>query len=226
MSPRARRALGPLFQPLSDLKQWARSWYRHRRSHLPLHRIRLNYELARRRAFSNGPMYGNVLQSLREGRLEVGEGVLFNPGALVETHEGGRVSIGRGTLLNLDAQVAAIDRVDIGEGCLIAPRCFIADQDHRFDQTDRWLNQQGLVSRGPVRIGDHVWLGANVVVTSGVTIGERCVVGANSVVTRDLPPYSIAVGAPARVVGSVDAAGAGAATSAGSPAAARAAGLR
>ncbi|MBE7187857.1 DapH/DapD/GlmU-related protein, partial [Jatrophihabitans endophyticus] len=59
---------------------------------------------------------------------------------------------------------------------------------------------QGFTSRGPVVIGDNVWLGAHVVVTSGVTIGERCVVGANSVVTRDLPPFSVAVGAPARVV--------------------------
>ncbi|HWC28179.1 MAG TPA: DapH/DapD/GlmU-related protein, partial [Solirubrobacteraceae bacterium] len=53
---------------------------------------------------------------------------------------------------------------------------------------------------GPTRIGDNVWLGANVVVTSGVTIGERCVIGANSVVTQDVPPFSIAAGAPAKVL--------------------------
>jgi acetyltransferase-like isoleucine patch superfamily enzyme len=52
-------------------------------------------------------------------------------------------------------------------------------------------------------IGDHVWLGANVVVTSGVRIGERCVVGANSVVTTELPPRSIAAGAPAQVLRTV-----------------------
>ena len=45
-----------------------------------------------------------------------------------------------------------------------------------------------------------MWCGANVVITSGVTVGERCVIGANSVVNRDLPPHSIAVGAPARVI--------------------------
>jgi acetyltransferase-like isoleucine patch superfamily enzyme len=62
---------------------------------------------------------------------------------------------------------------------------------------------QGFSSKGPTRLGDNVWLGANVVVTSGVTIGERCVVGANSVVTADLPPRSIAAGAPARPIGTV-----------------------
>ena len=59
---------------------------------------------------------------------------------------------------------------------------------------------QGFTTKGPTRIGDNVWCGANVVVTSGVTIGERCVIGANSVVTTDIPPFSIAAGAPARVI--------------------------
>jgi acetyltransferase-like isoleucine patch superfamily enzyme len=49
-------------------------------------------------------------------------------------------------------------------------------------------------------VGDNVWCGANVVITSGVTVGERCVIGANSVVTQNLPPFSVAFGAPARVV--------------------------
>ena len=198
-----RAALGPLAQPAADLQWWAGVWRMHRRSHLPWNRARLDLELARRRAFSNGPLHGNALQSLREGRLQVGEAVLLSPHVLLETHDAGHIVLGPGTFLNLDVQVVAIDRVEIGAGCLVARGCFIADNDHRFDQIDRELNEQGLSSRGPVRLGDHVWLGANVVVTSGVTIGERCVVGANAVVTRDLPPFSIAVGAPARVVGSV-----------------------
>ena len=54
----------------------------------------------------------------------------------------------------------------------------------------------------PTRIGADVWLGAGVTVLGGVTIGDGCVVGAGAVVTRDLPPYAIAVGVPARVTGS------------------------
>ena len=79
---------------------------------------------------------------------------------------------------------------------MFANGCFVTDGNHRFDDPDKPVTWQGFTTKGPTRIGDNVWCGANVVVTSGVTIGERCVIGANSVVTDDLPPYSIAAGAP------------------------------
>jgi acetyltransferase-like isoleucine patch superfamily enzyme len=83
---------------------------------------------------------------------------------------------------------------------MFANGCFITDADHQVDDPDRPITWQGFRSEGPTRVRDNVWCGANVVITSGVTVGERCVIGANSVVTHDLPPYSIAVGAPARVI--------------------------
>ena len=76
----------------------------------------------------------------------------------------------------------------------------MTDGAHRFDDPDRPVPWQGFTTKGPTRLGANVWLGANVVVTSGVTIGERCVVGANSVVTRDIPAFSVAAGAPAKVL--------------------------
>ena len=72
------------------------------------------------------------------------------------------------------------------------------------DDPDKPVPWQGFTSKGPTRLGDNVWCGANVVITSGVTIGDRCVIGANSVVTTDLPAYSIAAGVPARVLRSVE----------------------
>ena len=90
--------------------------------------------------------------------------------------------------------------VEIGEHCMLANGCFVTDANHRFDDPRTPVPWQGFNTKGPTRIGDNVWCGANVVVTSGVTIGERCVIGANSVVTTDLPPFSIAAGAPAKVL--------------------------
>jgi acetyltransferase-like isoleucine patch superfamily enzyme len=87
---------------------------------------------------------------------------------------------------------------------MLANGCFVTDANHRFDDPVKPVPWQGFTSKGPTRIGDDVWFGANVVVTSGVTIGERSVIGANSVVTADVPPYSIAAGVPARVIRAVD----------------------
>jgi len=94
--------------------------------------------------------------------------------------------------------------VEIGEHCMLANGCFVTDANHRFDDPDTPVPWQGFTSKGPTRVGDNVWLGANVVVTSGVTIGDRCVIGANSVVTTDLPPFSIAAGVPAKVIRTIE----------------------
>ena len=95
--------------------------------------------------------------------------------------------IGEGTFLNLGVMVASTALVEIGAHCMLANGCFVTDGNHRFDDPDMPITWQGFTSKGPTRIGDNTWLGANVVVTSGVTIGERCVVGANAVVTTDIP---------------------------------------
>ncbi len=111
-----------------------------------------------------------------------------------------------GNVLEMRVQIAAIDLVEIGAHCMFANGCFVSDGSHRFDDPLRPVPWQGFVSKGPTRVGDNVWCGAHVVITSGVTVGERCVIGANSVVTRDLPPLSIAAGVPARVLAQVGAA--------------------
>ena len=99
---------------------------------------------------------------------------------------------------------SAIDLVEIGSHCMFANGCFITDGNHRFDDPDKPVPWQGFTSKGPTRVGDNVWCGANVVITSGVTVGERSVLGANSVITTDIPPFSIAAGAPAKVLRRVE----------------------
>ena len=184
------------------LELWARKWRWYQRSRLPWNRVALHLELARRHAFARGVVHGNALQMLRSGRLEVGAHVLFEPGVWI-TSDTGRITIGGGTVLNLGVMVAAVERVEIGEHCLFANGCLVTDGDHRTDDHETPMPWQGFTTKGPVVIGDNVWLGAHVVVTSGVTIGRRSVIGANSVVTRDVPPFSVAAGAPARVLKSV-----------------------
>ena len=153
-------------------------------------------EMARREAFVRWPVHGNVLEALREGRLEIGRARAARAQRVDYGAGGARVRIGAGSFLNIGVMVAAVELVEIGSHCMLANGCFVTDGNHRFDDPDAPVPWQGFTTKGPTRIGDNVWLGANVVVTSGVTIGERCVIGANSVVTTDLPPFTIAAGAP------------------------------
>jgi acetyltransferase-like isoleucine patch superfamily enzyme len=100
--------------------------------------------------------------------------------------------------------VAAAELVEIGDHCMLANGCFVTDSNHRIDDPDKPITWQGFTSKGPTRVGDNVWCGANAVITSGVSVGERCVIGANSVVTQDIPAFSIAAGAPAKVLRRVE----------------------
>ena len=101
--------------------------------------------------------------------------------------------------------IVAHEKVEIGDNVLIASKCFISDTNHgnykgiNQCSPESIPSQRPLVS-APVKIGDRVWLGENVVILAGSTIGSGCIIGANSVVTTNIPDNSIAVGSPARVI--------------------------
>jgi acetyltransferase-like isoleucine patch superfamily enzyme len=179
---------------------WLQKWRWYERNTLPWRRARIHSEFLRREAYVRWPVHGNVLEALREGRLEIGPETLLEPHVWITAPGSARVRVGRGTFLNLGVMLAAAELVEIGDHCMLANYCFVSDSSHRYDDPHRPITWQGFETEGPTLIGDNCWLGANVVVTSGVTIGERCVIGANSVVTDDVEPFSLAAGAPARTV--------------------------
>lgn len=190
-----------------DQRGW-RNWWRKRRwyerAHRPLNRLRLDREMARRGAYVRHPIEGEVLEGLRSGRLEVGQGTLFEPGCWITMSPQARIRIGAGTFLNRNVMLAAQEGIAIGDHVMFANGCFVGDASHRYDDPDLPITWQGFTSKGPVRIGSNCWFGVNCVVTSGVTIGDRCVIGSNSVVTADLPSGVIAAGAPAKVIREIE----------------------
>jgi acetyltransferase-like isoleucine patch superfamily enzyme len=189
---------------VSDLARhvrlWAQKWRWYERNALPWNRARIHWEFLRREAFVRWPVEGNVLEAFADGRLEIGAHTLLEPGVWLTAPAPARIRIGGGTFLNRGVMVAAVELVEIGAHCMLANGCFVTDGSHRFDDPHTPVPWQGFTSKGPTRLGDNVWLGANVVVTSGVTIGERAVIGANSVVTKDIPAHTIAAGSPARAI--------------------------
>ncbi|HET6997865.1 MAG TPA: acyltransferase [Solirubrobacterales bacterium] len=182
---------------------WAkRRWYERNRRWS--RRRRIDRHAARGGFFIRYPVEGEVLEALDEGRLTIGEGTLLEPGCWLTLAPDARIEIGAGCFLNRNTMIAAYGRVSIGDHTMFANGCFVGDADHRFDDPDRPITEQGFTSKGPVEIGANCWFGVNCAVTSGVTVGERCVIGANSVVNRDLPPGTIAAGVPAKVLREID----------------------
>ena len=96
--------------------------------------------------------------------------------------------------------------VHIGDNVMIGPNVTLATPMHPLLPKERNVRQRedgsfyNLEYAKPITIGNDCWLASNVVVCGGVTIGEGCVIGAGSVVTRDIPPHSLAVGNPCRVI--------------------------
>jgi acetyltransferase-like isoleucine patch superfamily enzyme len=110
---------------------------------------------------------------------------------------GGRLEIGEGTFVNYGCAFSANKLIKIGKDCMIGTHCIVMDNDyHHIDVDKRDLRPPSQ----PIIIGDNVWIGARVTILKGVHIGDYAVIGAGSVVTRDIPPYCVAAGVPARVV--------------------------
>jgi acetyltransferase-like isoleucine patch superfamily enzyme len=181
-----------------------RAWYRKRRwyerTHRRLNRMRIDRLAAAGGFYVRHPIEGDVLEALEDGRLRIGEGTHLEPGCWLTLGPRAEIEIGGGCFLNRETMLAADERIEIGDHVMFANHCFVGDADHRFDDPELPITWQGFSRKGPVRIGDNVWLGKGCVVTGGVEIGERAVIGANSVVTRDVPPRTIAAGAPATVI--------------------------
>lgn len=132
------------------------------------------------------------------GRLIIGPWTWIGHGVALRANSG-RVTIGPKVVLGGGCIINAFLDVSIGEGCLFADDVHVTDFDHRTDRLDVPIKDQGIVT-SPVRIGPDVWVGRGATIVRGVDIGRGAVIGAHAVVTRDVPPFAVAVGAPARVV--------------------------
>ena len=138
--------------------------------------------------------------------LTIGNGVTLNgvnsffAPAIYEKPE---IIIGDHSGLGFQVSISAAQKVEIGKYCLIAARVAIMDNNnHPLDPEERMAGGKVSVKEiAPVVIEDNVWIGYQSYINKGVRIGEGAIVGANSVVRKDVPPFSIVLGNPARVVG-------------------------
>jgi acetyltransferase-like isoleucine patch superfamily enzyme len=163
-----------------------------------------------------------------EGQFEIGEDVSFGPNFVLNIEKDGFVEIASKAYIGRSVELATAQRLKIGFGtsiqdhaiilgdvsigreCLFAPSVYISSGQHNFssypamnirDQDTLINDRKGTETPSkPVVIGDDCWIGIRTVIMAGITIGRGCIVGANSVVTESLPPYTVAAGAPARIL--------------------------
>jgi len=115
-----------------------------------------------------------------------------------------KISIGDGCMFGSDMHITAVNSIRIGKNVRTGKSVLISDNSHG-DPKDMALrniapNARPIYSKGAIVIGDNVWIGEKAAILAGVTIGEGAIIGANAVVTKNIPPYSIAAGIPARII--------------------------
>lgn len=114
---------------------------------------------------------------------------------------GYNISVGKNFYANFNLVILDEATVTFGDNVFIAPNCGFYTAGHPIDPIER---NKGMEYARPINIGDNVWIGAGVAVLPGVSIGNNCVIGAGSVVVKDIPPGSVAVGNPCKVIRSID----------------------
>ncbi|HBY10084.1 hypothetical protein A2473_01185 [candidate division WWE3 bacterium RIFOXYC2_FULL_42_13] len=127
----------------------------------------------------------------------MGKNVYFLKGVELGSPYG--IEIGDNVSINYGTHMGGTGGLKIGNYVNIGPNCQILTAQHRFDRMDKPMALQG-VAVGEIIIEDDVWLGANVVVLSGVKIGRGAIIGANAVVTKDVPAFAIFGGVPAKLI--------------------------
>jgi acetyltransferase-like isoleucine patch superfamily enzyme len=139
--------------------------------------------------------------SSKGNRVHLSDRVSLDRGVDIRAGIGydGKIEIGEETYIAPYVCMAGPGPITIGKDCMIAAHSSLYANNHIFADPNRPFRFQGITTEGIV-IEDDCWLGTGVRVVDGVTIGRGSVIGAGSVVTRNIPPYSVAVGVPARVI--------------------------
>lgn len=133
--------------------------------------------------------------------IKIGDDSSFYFNTKLYAINNGKLTIGKRSGTNLNVLIDASDdgEIVIGDNVIIAPNVVIRSSNHLFDKTNIPIRDQGHCG-GKIVIENDVWIGSNVVILPGVTIGCGSVIGAGAVVSKNIPPMSLAVGVPARVI--------------------------
>ena len=164
-------------------------------------KLRVLYLRRKLSALGDSPNFSTGIHLLGGGGIRIGSNFSCDRGCSIYADGGGSIAIGDNVTLNANVILnAAIGgEIHIGNHVLIGPGVLMRTSNHVFSRTDVPISQQGHVG-GKILINDGVWIGGNVTVLGDVTFGEGAIVAAGAVVTRDVAPYAIVGGIPAKLL--------------------------
>lgn len=166
----------------------------------------LSYKIASElESCGNGTRFSKVDFSMGLSKICVGSNTVFLPHLFLTAWGDGnkKIRIGDNCSIGAYCHISAYNKVSIGNHVLIGKWVSIVDNDHGETNKESLMIpplERKLVSKGPIVIGNHVWIGDKVTILSGVTIGNNSVIAANSVITKDVPPFSVVAGNPGKVI--------------------------
>jgi acetyltransferase-like isoleucine patch superfamily enzyme len=132
------------------------------------------------------------------GSIKINENCELSRGTVIKTY-GGDVRLQKNVFVGEYVIMYGHGGITIGDNTLIAMQTCIVSSNHTIPGIDELIRSKGDVLL-PVNIGSDVWIGAGCKILGGITIGNGCVIGAGTIVNKDLPPYSISAGNPAKVI--------------------------
>jgi acetyltransferase-like isoleucine patch superfamily enzyme len=142
----------------------------------------------------------NVTLTLGKGaKLIIGRGVYIGEYSLITVNAGASLAIGENTFIAHHNSISSNTLCHIGNFCAIAPYVTLIDAQHKYEDVTCPIRFQG-GEYGEFFVDDEVWIGTGAIILKDVRLGKHCVIGANSVVTKNIPPFSVAVGIPAKVI--------------------------
>lgn len=131
--------------------------------------------------------------------VSIGAYTSIRPSSYYGGDVGVGLTVGDRSSIGPRGYIGCSGKITIGSDVMLGPDVKIYSENHVFTSTSQSIKSQG-VARGVTTIEDDCWLGSGTIVTSGVTIGRGSVIAAGSVVTRDIPPFSVAAGVPAKII--------------------------
>jgi acetyltransferase-like isoleucine patch superfamily enzyme len=138
-----------------------------------------------------------VIKTTDGGKIFIGDNVCIERNCYIYA-QSGKILINKDTFIGFGSQIVAKNYIEVGKNCLIAAYSIIRDANHGINKNKLINSQPHIIDK--IIIEDDVWLGAHCVVTAGSKIGKGAVVGANAVVTKNIEPYIVVGGVPAKFI--------------------------